>query len=137
MDSHEEHAEQRSSSPVTGEKRQRVEDDTDHQEHPAGNQESDDMNAGPDQDYKPSTLAETKSPNGASSMTTVNQPMNGAGAGQGAFDALYIGDLQWVCLSICLVPDVQYRSETTPCIFFVSYSGQLMRIFGKSLSMSV
>ncbi|KZT07678.1 uncharacterized protein LAESUDRAFT_724663 [Laetiporus sulphureus 93-53] len=94
-DSHEEHAEQRSSSPVTGEKRQRVEDDTDHQEPPAGNQGSDDMNVGPDQDYKPNTVTDTRSPNGTGSMTTINQTMNGAGAGQGAFDALYIGDLQW------------------------------------------
>lgn len=87
--------EQRSSSPVTGEKRQREDDEADQQQQASEDQP--DIRV--EEDPKPNSSMDIKSPNGSASGNTGsnagNQAINGAGAGQGAFDALYIGDLQW------------------------------------------
>ena len=90
---------QRSSSPVTGEKRQREDDDHEPNDRANGGRSS------PSKDGQSS--ADGRSPgafNGSySSGTTPGvSSVNGATGGQGAFDALYIGDLQWVCLFLRL-----------------------------------
>ncbi|KAH9928660.1 uncharacterized protein B0H18DRAFT_1117851 [Fomitopsis serialis] len=92
-DTNEIQGEHRSSSPVTGEKRQREDDEP----------ESDDrMNGGhssPPKELEIQSTADARSPgasNGFSGGTTPGVPsVSGGAAGQGAFDALYIGDLQW------------------------------------------
>ncbi|KAI0951110.1 hypothetical protein AcW1_008235 [Taiwanofungus camphoratus] len=121
-DSRENVLEQRSSSPTVGEKRQREEDEPEQQE-PSSNDPSAQPDVKPNPDNKASTTADSRSPNGNangsynSGVATGNQMVNGSGAGQGSSDALYIGDLQWVCLSKCLVSPYPCRSEIITCIF--------------------
>ncbi|EPT01327.1 hypothetical protein FOMPIDRAFT_1023262 [Fomitopsis schrenkii] len=83
---------ERSSSPVTGEKRQREDDDPEPNDRANGGRSS------PSKDGQSS--ADGRSPaafNGgySSGPTPGVSSVNGAAGGQGAFDALYIGDLQW------------------------------------------
>jgi len=117
--------EQRSSSPVTGEKRQREDDEADQQQQASEDQP--DIRV--EEDPKPNSSMDIKSPNGSASGNTGsnagNQAINGAGAGQGAFDALYIGDLQWVCLFRSLVPDahvVLRQFRVFPVLFFLQWT---------------
>jgi len=69
---------------------------------------------------------------GAMGGQMVNGGMGGMGMG---YDALYIGDLQWVRLS-CRLASCAYRSEmisrNVPSDAFLFCSGRLMKIYAKS-----
>ncbi|KZT73116.1 hypothetical protein DAEQUDRAFT_722235 [Daedalea quercina L-15889] len=87
-------SDQRSSSPVTGEKRPREDDDHEPSEHMNGGHSS----VSKERDGQSSV--DERSPvafnSGYSGGTTPGiSTINGAAGGQGAYDALYIGDLQW------------------------------------------
>lgn len=102
-DMQQQNGDQRSSSPVTGEKRQR-EDDHEPTDNANGGGSSSPLKDG-------QSPANTRSPaafnGGYSGGTTPGvSSVNGATGGQGAFDALYIGDLQWVCLFLRLGPRI-------------------------------
>ncbi|TFY52609.1 hypothetical protein EVJ58_g9915 [Rhodofomes roseus] len=93
-DTNEIKSEHRSSSPVTGEKRQREDDDHEPYERANGGHSS------PPKEHEIlSASADTRSPGASNSYpggtTPGVQSVNSGTAGQGAFDALYIGDLQW------------------------------------------
>lgn len=125
------HEQQLSNSPVVGEKRLREEDDN-------GEQERHD-NANSNQDKTESEIPTAHATPGSNGQMTVGAHLTNGSVGHG-FDALYIGDLQWVRLFICLVLSCLSCSETLFHVFSFSClfnSGQLMRISGKSRSMSV
>lgn len=109
-------SEQRASnSPVVGEKRLREEDDT-------GEQERRD-NANPHQIKTDidSTMTTQLSSHPAGTNGHMAPVINGGmGAGHG-FDALYIGDLQWVCLFIRLVLPCPSRSEIPLHVFCLPF----------------
>ncbi|PCH42295.1 hypothetical protein WOLCODRAFT_152324 [Wolfiporia cocos MD-104 SS10] len=93
-DSKDSYMNQRSSSPVAGEKRQREEDEHEQREQSAGNQPTQ-HNIKEEQDVK-ANLSGVRSPSANSNLNgMVASNQLASGAGQGAFDALYIGDLQW------------------------------------------
>lgn len=111
------------SSPVTGEKRQREEDGSEEQQpQQPSNPATQEVKA--ENDAQPIASVDMRSanstggqPNGMMGMQMMN------GGGQGNYDALYIGDLQWVrlfrrlCLTMCC------RSENAPYIpFFLQWT---------------
>ena len=121
-------------TPMVGEKRPREEDDT------SDPRETANALAAPTVIQTVSNSSPITSVNGVASMNGASYGANmGAhqgvvGAGQGGgYDALYIGDLQWVCVSCHLVLLCAYHSETLSC--FSVHSGQPMRTFGRSRSM--
>jgi len=122
--------------PTVGEKRPREEDDT------SDARETVNAPAAPTVTQTVSNSSPITTVNGAASMNGTSYGVNmgahqgvvGAGQGQGGgYDALYIGDLQWVCVSCRLVLLCVYRSEMLSC--FSVHSGQPMRTFGRSRSM--
>ncbi|GBE88219.1 hypothetical protein BKA93DRAFT_809654 [Sparassis latifolia] len=99
-DSKEHVVERTPSSPIVGEKRQREDDESEHLEEHQHHHTDLSAHADADNDVKPLVAVDSRSPNGAVNGTfntpvTGVQGINGGGAGQGAFDALYVGDLQW------------------------------------------
>lgn len=110
-------------SPVVGEKRQREEDD-DGEEHRG--QPSNGSKA-PSQEPQ-SIPTSMRSPNagtngsfGANTGTSaMGMPGSGATGGQN-FDAVYIGDLQWVC-TLSSSPVVYTDLRRVPCISFEQWT---------------
>lgn len=124
-------------SPVVGEKRQREEDEHDEQESHVQ------VNDGNKSDAAASAASSTtaRSSNGSTngiqvatqSSSAVAVPAGGAGGANANFDALYIGDLQWVCLSSRLVPVFVVVLRLLWDVSFFIHSGRPMRICAKSL----
>ena len=137
-------AEAAAHSPVVGEKRLRDEDDSEHR------REAPSDGGGTPGFRSESSPAPGQNSNGAYSGQTGNTNTNTAGsgvggAGSGQHDALYIGDLQWVCILVFSSSHVCRISETISicdahlhvplCCPTLSFnSGRLMRICGKSRS---
>ena len=98
-------------SPVVGEKRLRDEDDSEQQRD------------GQNGNVLKSESSPTPAPSGQNGGAYSGGQMNGAAgaggspAGSGQHDALYIGDLQWVC-TLCFSSHVCSTSETTRCMRF-------------------
>jgi hypothetical protein len=114
-------------SPVIGEKRPREEDESeDAHEQSSGNGVKEES-----QEPQPVPTS-MRSPNAAGNGSFPgNMGFPGAVAGQGQnTDALYIGDLQWVCVYCRLLSHVHIVLRQARCI--ISYSGQLMRTCVKS-----
>ena len=91
-------------SPVVGEKRLREEDDSEQQDTQKGNGHK-------------SESSPTPTPSGQNNSAFSGGQANGAagtggGGGNGQFDALYIGELQWVCILSVFSSHVCSISET-------------------------
>lgn len=119
-----EHAAERASSPMVGEKRQREDDDA---EQPDAQRHNNPSAQNGDANQHAIPVPGAQSPNGSANgsamvgMANGGQAMNGGVTGQGTFDALYIGDLQWVCFSMSLSLLLSIFSETL-CHVFVVFS---------------
>lgn len=96
-------------SPVVGEKRLREED---------GNEQQDAPNDRKAVNNIPGFKSPSSTPSGQNAQGGANGTVNGQGAhggtggGNNQSDALYIGDLQWVCISPCFSSHVCSISET-------------------------
>jgi len=100
--------------PVTGEKRQRDRDDDQGQMHP--NTRSSSGTGGSQAD---SGFAQAMQQSGVPAVS--------------GFDALYIGDLQWVRLFCCIPNLCQSSKRTFRCSVFLILSGLPMKICDKLL----
>lgn len=96
-------------SPVVGEKRLREED-----EHEQRDAQNDHQSIPGFKSDSPSSAPPGNATNGAQNGQTANGGAGGGNSGQ--FDALYIGDLQWVCTPPCFSSHVCSVSETTRCM---------------------
>lgn len=101
-------------SPVVGEKRLREEDDSEQQDTQNGNGHK-------------SESPSTSTPSGQNNNAYTGGQANGAagtggGGGNGQFDALYIGELQWVCILSVSSSHVCSISETMDICALRSFS---------------
>lgn len=118
----EEAADTASHSPVVGEKRQREDDEHEQQEQHASSNGTKENSQEP-QAISSSMRSPNPGTNGSYGAANAAMGLPGGGnqsGGQG-FDALYIGDLQWVC--ICrLVLHVYTLLRRAPCIFSLQWT---------------
>lgn len=117
-------------SPVVGEKRLREEDE--HEQRDAQN----DRQSIPGFKSDSPSASIPGNPSSNANGAQNGQVANSDAGGGNKLDALYIGDLQWVCTSSCFSSHVCTISETTRCMRLF-HSGRLMRTCGKSPSPSV
>ena len=111
-------AEAAAHSPVVGEKRLRDEDDGEQQERQPSSKQEDTKSASPAPAPIPSTANQGQQNGGGYTNGAATVVGAGGGMGPGQNDALYIGDLQWVCTFIVHLPPphVCSTSETMRCM---------------------
>ncbi len=123
----EEEPEQASSTPSVGEKRPREEDEPEDQSNSNFPIKHETRGESETQSFD---TAVNGSVGGMNALTNgVAGVGNAAGANTGQFDALYIGDLQWVRL-LCRLPLYMYINLKSR-VFFLPDSGRLMKMFVK------